>query len=98
MQFFHKNKSQPTLLNSVESAPHNNSDHSINSQNHHSHSRESSQQQQQQLHLLQQQQQQQQQQQHHHHHHHQQQLSLGPHPQHTFQPLNSSAAGAHELA
>ncbi|EFR00592.1 hypothetical protein MGYG_03597 [Nannizzia gypsea CBS 118893] len=58
MQFFHKNKSQPTLLNSVESAPHSNSDHSISSQNHHSHhSREGSQQQlQQQLYQQQQQQ------------------------------------------
>ncbi|EEQ34273.1 conserved hypothetical protein [Microsporum canis CBS 113480] len=87
MQFFHKNKSQPTLLNSVESAPHNDSDHSINSQNHHSHhSRDGSQQQL-----------------HHHHHQHQQQQqqqlyqqqhSVSPHPQHTFQP----AAGSGELS
>lgn len=94
MQFFHKNKSQPTLLNSVESAPHNTNDHSsVSSQNHHPHhNREGSQQ-----HQYQQQQQhqppQQQQQLYQQHQQHQQQHPANPHPQHTFQP----ATGSHEL-
>ncbi|EGD92035.2 hypothetical protein H112_00325 [Trichophyton rubrum D6] len=91
MQFFHKNKSQPTLLNSVESAPHNPSDHSsVSTQNHHPHhNREGSQQHQyQQQHQHQQPQHQQQPYQQH-----QQQHPANPHPPHTFQP----ATGSHEL-